>query len=321
MSAASAERVAQVLAVPQQVSIISHVRPDADTIGSALALGLALRARGTQVAVSFSGPEELPGTLRQLPGAELIVADDALPVAPVTVAVDAATVERLGCLAGVFGESASTVCIDHHVSNPGFADLNLIDPQSDCTANLVLDVLDALGAELTPDIATCLYAGLVTDTGSFKWARPSSFRVAARLTEAGVDAPHWSRVLLDSHPFDWLPMVSEVLATANLDPDACDGAGLVVAVINTDLMSGMDWEDGESVVDIVRTAREADVTAVFKENAPGVWNVSLRSKSLVDLVPIATALGGGGHTRAAGYSDRGAAETVVARLRAALAAR
>ncbi|WP_454163291.1 DHH family phosphoesterase [Gordonia iterans] len=318
MTAASASTIAELLADTEQVSIISHVRPDADTIGSALALGLALRERGVDVAVSFPGPEELPGTLRQLPGSELIVADDRLPAAPVAVAVDAATLERLGGLAAVFGSSGRTVCIDHHVSNTGFADFDLIDATADCTAVLVLDVLDALGAEVTADIATCLFAGLVTDTGSFKWARPASFTVAGRLTEAGVDSAEWSRVLMDSHPFGWFAMVSGVLATTQLDETACGGAGLVVAVVNAELMAGMDWEDGESVVDIVRTAREADVTAVFKESAPGHWNVSLRSKSAVDLIPIARALGGGGHTRAAGYSDAGTVDEVVARLREAL---
>ncbi len=318
MNAASAARVADLLRGAQDVAIISHVRPDADTLGSALALGLALRARGCAVAVSFPGPEELPGTLRQLPGAELIVEDSALRPASVAVAVDAATVARLGRLASVFDESSTTVCIDHHVSNDGFADLDLIDAESDCTAVLVLRVLDELGAELTPQIATCLYAGLVTDTGSFKWARPQSFTVAGRLTAAGVDAAYWSRVLLDSHPFGWFTMVSKVLATAELDETACGGAGLVIAVVDAEQMAGMDWEDAESVVDIVRTAREADVTVVFKESVPGHWNVSLRSKATVDLIPIAGALGGGGHTRAAGYSDDGSVTEVIARLRAAL---
>ncbi|MFC0315198.1 bifunctional oligoribonuclease/PAP phosphatase NrnA [Gordonia phosphorivorans] len=318
MNPASAMEIADVLRKTSAVSILSHIRPDADTIGSALALGLALRARGVSVSVSFPGPEQLPETLRQLPGAELIVDDAKLSAAPVAVAVDAATLERLGGLAAVFTASETTVCIDHHVSNDGFADLDLIDATADCTAVLVLDVLDALEVELTKDIATCLYAGLVTDTGSFKWARPASFVVAGRLTAAGVDSAYWSRVLMDSHPFGWFAMVSAVLATAQLDETACGGAGLAYAVVDAQQMAPMAWEDGESVVDIVRTAREADVTAVFKESVPGRWNVSLRSKSTVDLVPIARSLGGGGHTRAAGYSDEGTADEVVARLRAAL---
>jgi len=314
VTTASSRAVAAALADASAVSILSHVRPDADTIGSALGLALALRARGVTASVAFSGPDPLPVPLGRLPGADLIVDERSLVPAPLAVAVDAATIERLGDLQPVFEASAMTVCIDHHASNGGFADLDLIDPESDCTAVLVLEVLDALGAELTPDIATCLYAGLLTDTGSFKWARPESFRVAARLTEAGVDTATWSRILLDTHPFAWQSMLAQVLATSRLDRQARGGAGLVWAVVTAAQLDGLSWEESESVVDVVRTAAEAEVAAVFKESTPGHWTVSLRSKG-TDLVPVARALGGGGHARAAGYSDSGTADEVVGRLR------
>ncbi len=298
--------------------IISHVRPDPDTIGSALGLGLGLASLGIAVRCGFSGPEQLPGTLRTLPGVELLQSLTAPSAGEVAVAVDAATASRLGEYEELFDAADTTVCIDHHVSNPGFGDLDFIDAESDCTAVLVLQVLDELGVELTADIATCLYAGLITDTGSFKWARPASFEVAARLLKAGVDGGEWSRILLDSHPFTWLTMVSEVLGSSHLDESACGGLGLVYATVEADLMAGMSWDESESVIDIVRTAREAEISAVFKESTPGSWAVSLRSKGAVDLVPIARALGGGGHSRASGYSDTGTADEVVARLRAQL---
>ncbi len=100
------------------------------------------------------------------------------------VSVDAASRTRLGELESLFADAETTVVIDHHASNPGFGDLDFVDPHADCTAVLVLRVLDDLGVDLDEDIATCLYAGLITDTGSFRWARPESFRVAARLADA-----------------------------------------------------------------------------------------------------------------------------------------
>ncbi|GEE02510.1 hypothetical protein nbrc107696_29560 [Gordonia spumicola] len=318
MNRASPGAVASALRDAESVVIISHVRPDPDTIGSALGLGLGLASLGIAVRCGFSGPEDLPGTLRELPGVGLLAPLTAPRPGEVAVAVDAATASRLGDYEQVFTAADTTVCIDHHVSNPGFGDLDFIDAESDCTAVLVLQVLDELGVELTADIATCLYAGLVTDTGSFKWARPASFQVAARLLEAGVDGGKWSRVLLDSHPYAWLQMVSQVLGSSELDESACGGRGLVFACVGADQMADMNWDESESVIDIVRTAREAEVAAVFKEAAPGSWTVSLRSKGEVDLVPIARALGGGGHTRASGYSDTGTADEVVARLRAQL---
>lgn len=287
-------------------------------MGSALGLGLALRTLGKDVQCAFPGPEPLPGPLAELPGTDLLVSGEDLSDSDVTVAVDAATASRLGELEPLFTAATSTVCIDHHVSNPGFADLDLIDPESDCTTVVVLRVLDDLGMSLDADVATCLYAGLITDTGSFKWARPASFAVAARLLEAGVDGARWSRTLLDSHPYGWLTMLSGVLAGSVLDESACGGQGLVYAVVNADQMAGMSWDESESVIDVVRTAREAEVAAVFKETEPGRWAVSLRSKTSVDLVPIARRLGGGGHVRASGYSDSGTSDEVVGRLLAVL---
>lgn len=314
MSTASAATIAAALDSASAVTICCHVRPDADTIGSGLALGLALSRRGVDVEVSYPGSEALPASLAALPGSSLLRAPESLRGHPVVVAVDAANLSRLEDLATVFETAETSVTIDHHASNGGFGDLDLIDPAADCTAVLVLDVLDAMGCELDADVATCIYAGLTTDTGSFRWARPESFRIAARLLETGVDARTWSRVLFDSHPFEWFTMMSRVLASARLEPSAFGGEGLVYAVVDQRALAGMSWEESESVVDTIRTAREAEVAAVFKESAPGHWTVSLRSKDIVDLVPVARAHGGGGHRQASGYSDTGTADDVVARF-------
>ena len=314
MTAATSTAVAGALTGVSAVTILCHVRPDADTIGSGLALGLALTRLGTEVEVAFPDTVALPAVLGELPGSKLLVPAAEVVGHPVVVSVDAASLGRLDGLAPVFSAAECSVTIDHHASNNGFGDHDLIDPAADCTAVLVLAVLDELGVELDVDIATCLYAGIVTDTGSFRWARPESFRVAARLLDAGVDGRAWSRALIDSHPFAWFSLVSQVLATARLDPHACNGEGIVYAVVGHDVLSAMSWEESESVIDIVRTAVEAEVAAVFKETAPGEWAVSLRSKRAVDLVPIVAARGGGGHRHASGYSDTGTADAVVALL-------
>ncbi|MDL9936304.1 DHH family phosphoesterase [Gordonia sp. ABSL1-1] len=313
MNATTPASVADVLAASRAVTILCHVRPDADTIGSGLALGLALDRRGVDVEVAFPGDDRLPGTLGMLPGAKLLVHESAVVGHTTVVAVDAATIDRLDRLSAVFERADRTVVIDHHASNEGFGQLDLIDAEADCTATLVLDVLDAMDTPIDADIATCIYAGLVTDTGSFKWARPDSLRVAARLLDLGVDGRTWSRLLLDSHPLTWLTLVAEVLGAAQYVPDACDG-GLVYAVVPNAALRKVDWAEVESVIDILRTAQEAEVAAVCKEIAPGSWAVSLRAKESVDLVPVARSHGGGGHRRAAGYSDTGTVDEVVTRL-------
>ncbi|GAC70872.1 DHH family phosphoesterase [Gordonia soli] len=314
MTAADSAAIAAALTGAPAVTILCHVRPDADTIGSGLALGLALDRRGVDVEVAYPGDERLPCALASLPGAKLLVRETELTGHRVVVSVDAANLGRLSSLGDVFSAAEVGIAVDHHASNPGFGDLDLIDADSDCTAVLVLRILDAMQVDVDVDIATCLYAGLLTDTGSFKWARPDSFRVAARLLEAGVDGRMWSRILIDTHPFSWFSMVSRVLDSATLVPAACNGEGLVYAVVDRTAMAGMSWDESESVVDIVRTASEAEIAAVFKESEPGEWTVSLRSKSTVDVMLIARSHGGGGHRHASGYSAAGSADEVVAEL-------
>lgn len=314
MTSASSAAVAEALRDAPAVTVICHARPDPDTLGSGLALGQALHRLGAEVEVTYPGPEPLPVSLQALPGTKLLVDETDVVGHPLVVSVDAASLDRLATLRERFTDAEKSIVIDHHASNAGFGDLDFVDPEADCTAVLVLRVLDDLGVELDADIATCLYAGLATDTGSFKWARPDSFRVAARLLDTGVDVRSWSRRLFDTHPFAWFTMVSDVLGSARLEPAALDGEGLAYAIVDHRAMAGMSWEESESVIDIVRTAAEAEVTVVFKESDPGQWTVSMRAKSTVDLVPIARSHGGGGHRHAAGYSDSGTADEVVARL-------
>ncbi|GAB4962552.1 hypothetical protein MAHJHV54_24550 [Mycobacterium avium subsp. hominissuis] len=142
--------------------------------------------------------------------------------------------------------------------------------------------------------------------------------IRARLVDIGVDNAAISRALMDTHPFGWLPLLSRVLASAQLLPDAVGGRGLVYAVVgNQDWISSRP-EEVESIVDIVRTTQQAEVAAVFKEIAPGQWSVSMRAKAQVDLAAVASGFGGGGHRLAAGYSTTGSIEDAVASLRGAL---
>jgi phosphoesterase RecJ-like protein len=306
--------IIDVLAGAAQVTVLCHTRPDADTIGSGLAIAGALRRRGTVVEVSFPGSTKLPAALGSLPGADLLVGPEDVIGYPVVVTVDCASIHRLESLA-VFVESAEhSVVIDHHASNDGFGTINYVDPTADCTAELVLEIIDALHMPLDLDVATCLYAGVVTDTGSFKWASPRSHRIAARLLELGVDGRRWTRRLLDTHRFAWLSMVAAALDSAELVPQAFGGRGLVYAVVDHESTAALGWEETESVVDIVRTTAEAEVAIVFKEASPGEWTVSMRAKSDVDLVPLAMAQGGGGHRLAAGYGATGSAADVVGQL-------
>lgn len=301
------------------VAVACHVHPDADSIGAGLALAAVLDRTGKAVQVSFADPSSLPQSLASLPGGELLVRPDALHRdADLVVTVDISSPDRLGGLADLAAPGRPLLVIDHHVSNRLFGTANFVDPQADSTTMLVAELLDAWGKPIDAAVAHCLYAGLVTDTGSFRWASPRAHRLAARLVELGVDNAAVSRTLLDTHPFAWLPMLSRVLSSARLLPEAVGGRGLVYAVVDNPEYAAARAEEVESIVDIVRTTEQAEVAAVLKEIEPQRWSVSMRAKSVVDLSAVASAFGGGGHTLAAGYSATGTAEDVLAGLIAAL---
>ena len=301
------------------VTILCHVRPDADTIGAGLALAQVLDDAGKQVEVAFAAPDQLPESLQTLPGGHLMVTPNVIrDDADLVVTVDIPSVNRLGALSGLAGPGREVLVIDHHASNQLFGTANYVDPTADSTTMLVAELLDAWDKPIDERVAHCLYAGLTTDTGSFRWATARAHRLAARLVELGVDNASISRALLDTHPFAWLPMLSRVLASARLLPEAVGGRGLVYAVVPHAEWSTARPEEVESIVDIVRTTQQAEVAAVFKEIEPQHWSVSMRAKSL-NLATVASSFGGGGHPHAAGYSAAGPADDVVQALAQALA--
>jgi phosphoesterase RecJ-like protein len=288
------------------VVLSGHVQPDADALGSTLALAEGLRRRGARVLATFPDPFTLPVSLGWLPGTEGLVPSAAVPASPdVFVSLAAASPGRLGELAELLDDAGTSVVIDHHASNPGFGDVRLVDPFAPATVTLVADLLDELGVSLDRQLATLLYAGLSADTGSFRFGntRPDTHELAARLLATGIDHSAISRRLFDTAPFGWLGLLSVITGRAVLEPEV--GAGLVWTWSSTAEAAehGLPGEQLEALVDVIRSTEEADVACVLKGQDDGSWSVSLRSRGGTDLARVAMALGGGGHTRAAGYSS------------------
>jgi bifunctional oligoribonuclease and PAP phosphatase NrnA len=311
---------ADVLADAADVTLLAHVQPDADSLGSALALGIALHRRGAAVRVAFATPAGMPDTLAPFDVLGLVVPVEALPASPdVLVACDAAEPARLGALEGLLDTARVSIMIDHHVSNPGFGDVQVLDPTAEATVVLVRRVLTALGTPLDVDIARCLYAGLVTDTVGFRAAGEAAHLLAAELVAAGVEPEPLVRSLLDTHPFTWFAALSRALARCVLEPEAAGGLGLVHTVLPASDVAFFRGAEIDSVVDTVRTAAEAEVALVLKQVGERRWSASMRSKGAIDVSRVAARLGGGGHRAAAGFTRDGTLGQVLSEVRWALA--
>lgn len=320
---------AELIESAADVVLLAHINPDADALGSALALGLALEATGRTVTVAFAEPAAVPLSLRGLPGQHLVVPVPRVPRRPdLVVTLDVNSRERLGRLAWLMDSGAETLVIDHHASNTRFGRHQLVDIAAESTTVLVVAILDRLGLPTDHDIAANLYAGLATDTVGFRFASAAAHQLAARLLDTGLNPDELMRPITDLHPFGWLDMLSRVLGSAVLDRGAARGRGLCWTVIDATAAAGMRPEELDSVIDILRTASEAQVAAVFKEAEPGRWQVSLRSRpgldatgttvAGIDVAAVATTLGGGGHVRAAGFGFAGSVRDAVDALVSAL---
>ena len=312
---------AALLVDARDVTLLAHVNPDADSLGSALALGIALRRRGATVRVSFGYARAVPETLAPAGRPRAGGRTGQVPAAPeLLVLCDAAEPSRLGALADRLDSAEASLMIDHHTTNPGYGGVQVLDPDAEATVVLVHRVLVAMGEPIDADIARCLYAGLVTDTRGFRTAGEAAHRIAADLLAAGVEAEAVVRPIMDTHPYGWLATLGGVLQRVELEPEAGDGLGLVHASVPLEDVSRFRPEEVDSIVDVLRTVAEAEVAAVLKQVGQRRWVTSLRSKGRVDVAKVAALLGGGGHRAAAGFTHDGTKGEVLAALRSALRA-
>ncbi|MEI8057890.1 MAG: bifunctional oligoribonuclease/PAP phosphatase NrnA [Actinomycetes bacterium] len=308
----------------ESVLLVGHVAPDADALGSALAVGLALERLGIPVAVSFGNdPFEVPRILRSLPGQHLLKAPDSVGDPLVVVSFDVSSIDRLGVLRARAEQASTFVAIDHHTSYTGFGTISLVDVTAPATAVLALELVDRLDVTLDVEIATCVYSGIITDTGSFKYAAttPATHELAARLLRTGMRHDLISRHVYDDEPFGVVRLVGAAVSRAELDPDAVGGLGLISTVISAADRAefNLPIDAAERIIDVVRIATEAEVACVLKEEDDSAWRVSLRSKGQVDVSIVASGLGGGGHRFAAGFTRAGSPASLLVEVRAALA--
>jgi phosphoesterase RecJ-like protein len=312
------EKAAIALGQAESVAIACHVNPDADALGATLGLSNFLRAKGARTICSFPNePFEPPRWLSVLPGADALVRPADFPFEPaLMVTCDVASMDRLGMLARSAARAETLIWIDHHVSNEGLGTIPLIDPRASSTCEIVWRLIREIGGDVPVETATCLYAGIVTDTGRFQYesVTPETLRLAAELREYAFDHTRLVQALYEDNPAAYLRLLG-----AALDRITVEGDLIWTYLTQADLAAaGVHAAETDDLIDVVRTAREADVAAVLKQQRDGRFKVSVRSKGGHDVATVASTFGGGGHRLAAGYTSKhGLAETIH-RLKAAL---
>ncbi len=308
-----------VLRDADEVALTCHLGPDGDALGSLLALHLGLRQLGTKTVASWSEPFRIPPLYSFLPGLDTLVPPAEFPEAPkLLVTFDTGSVDRLGDLAPLVDRAECVVVVDHHASNTRYGDINLVDPDAAASAVLVYELLQRLGVPLTKEIAACLYTGVVTDTGSFKYqaTSPSVHQLAAQLLDTGIDHAEIARLVWDTNRFAYVQLLGAMLGRAQLEPEH----DLIWTWVDRDDLAarGLLLDEIEGVIDVLRTTAEADVAAVLKQAPNGRWVVSTRSKGGADVGQACVSLGGGGHRFAAGFTGSADRDRTIGDLRRAL---
>ncbi len=293
-----------------EIGCLAHKDADADSLGSALAFAEALREMGKHVHTVVPSP--VPEGLRYLPGFDTIV--EPPPALDLVFTFDCATLHRFGNRVHLVASAVHVVNVDHHASNDGFGEINLVDPTASATGQVVYRLLRAMACPVSAETATNLYAALLTDTGGFRHENTTeaALRLGADLVALGADAG-W--VALKSYKSRSLPQLRlEGLATARARSEQ-DGR-LVWSEITSGMLeeTGATMQEAEGVIDQLQTVDGMKIAILFKQAEPGLTKISVRSRDEVDSTDICRPFHGGGHRRAAGAELRAPLEIARERV-------
>lgn len=281
-------------------TILTHAHPDGDTLGSGFGLCLALRALGKKANVVNN--EELPPKFRYLEIEPQEFEEQTV------VSVDIADVSLMGNDIKAEYETKVDLSIDHHGSNRLFAKQNYVDSSAAAAAQIIFEIIEQLGVEITPQMADCLYTGISTDTGCFRYANvtPATLRTAARLMEFGASASE-----INVRMFETKTRTYAALERLALDGMQFFYDGKCALITITRAMfaeSGSDENECDGIAAISRQIEGVLVGVTMRERRDGTYKASVRTHNPVDASAICARLGGGGHPNAAGCQLPGTRE-------------
>ncbi|WP_211745902.1 bifunctional oligoribonuclease/PAP phosphatase NrnA [Paenibacillus sp. Marseille-Q4541] len=300
--------------------IVSHVQPDGDAVSSTVMVGWLLSCLGKKFTMINEGP--IPPRMHYMWGASHILNGTLeQPSKPYqyVVCVDCADYERVGRVKHWFTEEKQILNIDHHPTNNGYGEVNIIKDDAAATAEILYDLVEHMGLPWDKDAATAAYTGILTDTGGFRYANtsPKVMAIASALLSHGVNGPELAELLLEQMTLPQLKVLTKALDTLHLSEDR--KIAWVVVTPQDMEECGAANDDLEGIVNYPRNIQGVEVGIFFKIITDDVVKVSFRSGGTVDVASLAKEFGGGGHIRAAGARVEGpwteTVEQVVERVK------
>ncbi|MDX9788344.1 MAG: bifunctional oligoribonuclease/PAP phosphatase NrnA [Desulfobacterales bacterium] len=293
----------------RHVLLATHTNPDGDAIGSLLAMGLALNALG--ISTTVFNEEPIPAVYRYLSGIESISHNIAAPSQYDTALIlDCGDLKRVGKTADVIRMIPVVINVDHHPTNARFGEMQIIDPSACATAEIVYYLIKALGAPLNKAIATCIYTGIITDTGSFRFQNTNraAFHICDEMVGQGVDPYLIAQYVYGTYSLGRLKLINLALDSIEIS----ENGKLSLMVVTREMLqtSGTHPCDADGLITYARSIENVQVAVLIQEQSDNssrrrdktTFHVSLRANGAVDVSAIAGAFGGGGHYSAAGFS-------------------
>ncbi len=302
------EQILQHIKSSQCILIASHAEPDGDCVGSLLALGLALDKLDKSITLFNASP--IPAVYRFLPGVEKITRHfDEAAAYDLAIILDCGDIARVGEASSALERIPIIVNIDHHVSNTGFGHLQLIDTNACATAEIVYRLINALKISFDKSMATSLYLGILTDTGSFRFSNTNqaAFAISKAMIDIGVEPHNVAQRVFGTYSLGRIKLLNMDLNSIEIS----ENGKLSLMTVSRSMLNdtGTSPEDIDGMINYARRIEDVKVAALIHEIKNGTgkfanmnkYHVSLRSDSTVDVARIAGKFGGGGHASAAGF--------------------
>lgn len=303
------KQIIQQLKNSRSVLIASHINPDGDALGSLLALGLAMET--LDIKTTLYNESDIPAVYRFLPEIDRIQNQISRVHAYETaVILDCSNLDRMGRATEIVTQIPMVINIDHHATNTHFGERRLIDDQACATAELVFRLLKEMKIPISPAMATAIYTGIVTDTGSFRFSNTNAaaFAICNEMVRLGVEPFHIAQHLYGPYSLARIKLLNQALESIEIS----NNGSLSLMTLTRKMLreTGTQPEDADGLIHYARRIEDVKMAALIQEQAHdrhhaaagNKYHVSLRSDGSIDVAAIAATFGGGGHPNAAGFS-------------------